>query len=84
MYTSSGSTTYPNARFGQGTGPIVFNNVYCTGSESNILDCLSDGYGVVGSCTHADDASITCSKGTVFIDYNEVSSLVYGLCIFVS
>ena len=49
----------PNARFGQGTGPIALSYLTCTGSETNILDCPR---GEIGTCTHADDASVQCQR----------------------
>jgi len=55
-----GSIAYPDARFGSGTGPIIYNNFRCTGSEASILDCTNSGFGNIGTCTHANDASVTC------------------------
>ena len=53
---------YSNARFGQGSGPIVLNNLVCTGAEASLLDCSSDGIFNIGSCTHADDAGVQCQR----------------------
>ena len=58
----AGSIAYANARFGQGTGPVVLNNVVCTGTEATLLDCSSDGLFNTGSCTHVDDASVQCQR----------------------
>jgi deleted-in-malignant-brain-tumors protein 1 len=58
----SGSIAYANARFGQGTGPVVLNNVACTGTETTVLDCFSDGLFNIGSCSHADDAGVQCQR----------------------
>jgi len=60
--------TYPNARYGQGTGPIYYNNLICTGSEPRLPDCGNDGLGVIGSCTHNDDAAMFCEtrKSSLF------------------
>ena len=54
---------YGLARFGQGTGPVVLNNLLCSGSESSLLNCRSDGLGNIGTCTHADDAGVVCMEG---------------------
>ena len=62
-FLPTGATAFPSARFGMGTGPVGFSNIACTGTESNIVDCVNDGYGVIGSCTHADDASASCLEG---------------------
>ena len=48
------------ARFGQGTGPIWLDDVSCTGSESELLDCSHDGIGVE-NCDHSEDASVRCN-----------------------
>ena len=58
-----GATAFPEARFGSGTGPIAFNNVACTGAELRLSDCASDGFANIGTCTHTDDASISCLEG---------------------
>ena len=63
----TGAVAYPNARFGQGTGPIFVNNLQCTGTENTIFDCMSDGLGSIGTCSHADDASVMCQEGWFYI-----------------
>lgn len=57
-----GAVAYSNARFGPGTGPIVINNLACIGNEATIGDCMSDGFGVIGSCTHSEDAGVMCQE----------------------
>ena len=63
----SGAVAYPGARFGPGTGPIHLNNVMCSGAERTIFECTSDGLGVSGSCTHADDAAVMCQESEQLI-----------------
>ena len=45
--------------FGEGTGQIWLDNVQCTGSESNIIDCPQP---IPGrhDCTHNEDVGIRC------------------------
>ncbi|XP_036156017.1 macrophage scavenger receptor types I and II isoform X1 [Myotis myotis] len=50
---------HKGARFGQGTGPIWLNEVFCFGRESSIEDCKIKQWGV-RACTHAEDAGVTC------------------------
>ena len=63
MYNIShaGATAYSNARFGEGTGPIVMDDVGCTGSEGRLIDCplrLSH------NCGHYEDAGVQCTLAT--------------------
>ncbi|KAI5767323.1 MSR1 [Gulo gulo luscus] len=53
-------TVHKGARFGQGTGPIWLNEVFCFGRESSIEDCKISQWGVRG-CSHAEDAGVTCT-----------------------
>ena len=51
--------SFPFAAFGPGTGPIVLDDVTCTGDESRLIDCSHDGLGV-HSCTHIEDVGVGC------------------------
>ena len=50
--------------FGEGTGRIWLDNVQCAGSERTLMNCRSNSTGIT-SCTHAQDAGVTCQSGTV-------------------
>ena len=58
-YGTDGAIAYSFARFGQGTGEIFLDNVQCTGSETSIFDCQSNGFGN-HNCAHFEDAGIFC------------------------
>ena len=45
--------------FGRGVGPILLDEVGCTGSETNLADCSHRGIGV-HNCTHSEDAGVLC------------------------
>ena len=60
---NSGASSYSDAWFGQGTGPILLNNVNCTGDEHSLINCTHDAIGVYGECTHNDDAGVACRSG---------------------
>ena len=47
--------------YGQGTGTVWLSNVDCTGSENSISECPHIGWGQT-SCSHSQDASVTCNS----------------------
>uniref|UniRef100_A0A8C8YUD8 Macrophage scavenger receptor 1 n=1 Tax=Prolemur simus TaxID=1328070 RepID=A0A8C8YUD8_PROSS len=53
-------SVHKEAYFGQGTGPIWLNEVFCFGRESSIEQCKIRQWGV-RACTHAEDAGVTCT-----------------------
>ena len=40
-----------------GAGPVYVNNLACNGGLK-CFDCMNEGLGVTGACTHADVASV--------------------------
>ena len=53
------ATAVSRARFGQGSGPILLDNVRCTGSEEALLQCSHRGVGT-HNCQHSEDAGVIC------------------------
>ncbi|XP_075389594.1 scavenger receptor cysteine-rich domain-containing protein DMBT1 [Tenrec ecaudatus] len=49
-----------NGLFGPGSGPIILDNVQCTGNESNLGQCHHLGL-LVHNCGHHEDAGAVCS-----------------------
>ncbi|XP_036389460.1 deleted in malignant brain tumors 1 protein-like [Megalops cyprinoides] len=47
------------AHFGEGAGPILLDDVGCTGSEGALLECPSTRIGV-HNCRHHEDAGVIC------------------------
>ncbi|XP_036915464.1 deleted in malignant brain tumors 1 protein [Sturnira hondurensis] len=49
-----------SARFGQGSGPIVLDNMHCSGHESYLWSCSHQGWNL-NNCHHGEDAGVICS-----------------------
>ncbi len=56
---SAGGTPYSNAFFGSGSGPIYLDDVQCSSSSSQLLECPSRPI-LTNNCAHSDDAGVGC------------------------
>uniref|UniRef100_A0A8C9WH27 SRCR domain-containing protein n=1 Tax=Scleropages formosus TaxID=113540 RepID=A0A8C9WH27_SCLFO len=54
-----------NAAFGSGNGPIWLNEVKCWGSELHLRDCPHSLQDHRTSCSHKEDAGVTCEDSDV-------------------
>ena len=70
-YATDGVIAYSSARFGQGTGDILLDNLGCTGSEASLVECPHNGIGI-DDCSHFEDAGVfcpTCKQITVIYSH---------------
>ena len=58
MVVISGAVAFQRARFGQGTGPILLDDLRCVGTEQTLLECRLDLR--TGDCRHSEDAGVRC------------------------
>ncbi|XP_071955475.1 scavenger receptor cysteine-rich domain-containing protein DMBT1-like [Antedon mediterranea] len=59
-YTGS-SEAFSGAHFGQGSGPILLDDVACVGTEIGLYQCPSNRIGE-HNCGHSEDAGVRCSR----------------------
>ncbi|XP_069422858.1 scavenger receptor cysteine-rich domain-containing protein DMBT1 isoform X1 [Ovis canadensis] len=53
-----------DARFGQGSGPIVLDDVGCSGHETYLWSCSHNPWNT-HNCGHSEDASVICSAAQI-------------------
>ena len=67
---------YRTGYFGPGTGPIVLDNLGCTGKESGLLQCPRHGGLAVRehNCRHTEDVSLRCGMAPRLVNIELSSS----------
>ena len=63
-----GGRAYSNAYFGRGSGPIFLDDVHCSSSAGQLLECPSNPI-LSHNCRHVYDAGVGC--GGNFICTND-------------
>ena len=58
LLTFLGAIARSRAYFGQGTVPILLDDLRCTNTESRLIDCP---YTAIDNCVHSEDAGVTCT-----------------------
>ena len=59
FYAHAAGRPFSNAFFGAGTGPIFLDDVQCTSSASQLLECSSRPI-LSHNCLHSADAGVAC------------------------
>ena len=81
FYNTSDVVPVKNGGFGSGDSRhIILDDVKCSGSEENILNCSYDS---VSNCDHSEDAGVICGavchSGTVRLAIGDINELYQGL-----
>ena len=58
-FSTMGAVALGSATFGQGTGPIVLDDVGCTGTENRLVQCAAI---TQHNCAHSEDAGVRCQE----------------------
>ena len=81
-YPSIGAAAFGYSRFGQGEGPIVLDNVQCTGQEAYLTDCPNNGY-FTHNCAHYEDAGVRCPGMTSVQFTMAVQWIAIALAVYI-
>ena len=66
----------PNTEwFGGGTGPILLDDVQCSGNETSLIQCPHAGVGVHNRY-HYEDAGVQCFTGESLIIYKYIYTCI--------
>jgi len=60
LTSNKGSLAAVNGFFGTGVGPILLDNIGCTGNESHLLQCHGSQNLGVHQCNHRLQAGVIC------------------------
>jgi hypothetical protein len=60
-FTGANAVIKYSRPYGAGSGPILFDNIKCTGNESFIWECSHRGWNVYSPwCSHLNDVGVDC------------------------
>ena len=70
------------AHFGEGSGPILMNNVTCD-YATHLSHCQHSGWYQTGGCSHANDAGVVCDPG-MYVKQGRVSRGYTALATYIN
>ena len=78
MFVSTDAVAFGRAHFGAGIGAIHLDNVGCTGSENNLIDCSRSSVSCFGG--HSEDAGVRCQglENNVVFQWNLVETIAHS------
>ena len=59
-FCAAGVHVFRLAHFGEGSGPILLDNLLCDGSETRLVNCSGNTIGH-HNCFHYEDAGVRCA-----------------------
>lgn len=60
-YSNIGWVAAFEAFYGQGNGPILLDDVKCSGTEERLIDCPHNGFNN-HNCRHTEDVGVSCER----------------------
>ena len=80
----SHAVAHSRAHFGQGAGPVVYDNLGCMGTEADLSECRHTPFGH-SDCKHDEDAGVTCGRVIslslfFLLQYKRTLNLIKSFC----
>ena len=73
LFLNVDAIAYQRARFGRGTGPILMDDVACSGSEDRLIDC---DHTAEHNCIHFEDAGVRCQTNSKSLICNLLFNII--------
>ncbi len=81
ILSMTATSALSQAPYGQGTGDILLDDLFCIGTEASLFDCPNNGVGV-HNCAHSEDAGAICEGTTKWSPYkvNQFGYILINIC----